>query len=137
MGMGVYLRRGHRMRNRDLENLLQRVREDPEVLAVMLFGSMARGEAGADSDVDVCLVLYPQARDRARAARLRYLDLADLDLRAFQSLPLYVRRRVLKEGQVLLCKDEDLLYEVAYRTVQAFEDFKPAYRLYLEAVERG
>ncbi len=125
------------MRNRDLENLLQRVREDPEVLAVMLFGSMARGEAGADSDVDVCLVLYPQARDRARAARLRYLDLADLDLRAFQSLPLYVRRRVLKEGQVLLCKDEDLLYEVAYRTVQAFEDFKPAYRLYLEAVERG
>lgn len=125
------------MANRDLENLLQRVREDPDVLAVMLFGSVARGEAGADSDVDVCLILYPQARDRAREVRLRYLDLADLDLKVFQSLPLYVRQRVLKEGQVLLCKDEDLLYEVAYRTVQAFEDFKPAYRLYLEAVERG
>lgn len=53
----------------------------------------------------------------------------------FQELPLYVRRRVLKEGVVLLCKDWDALYAIACRTAQAFEDFKPAYRLYLDQVE--
>jgi hypothetical protein len=44
---------------------------------------------------------------------------------------------VLKEGKILLCKDEDALYEVAYRTAQAFEDYKPYYRRYLEEVARA
>jgi hypothetical protein len=34
-------------------------------------------------------------------------------------------------------KDEDALYEVAFRTAQAFEDFKHIYRDYLEQVARG
>jgi hypothetical protein len=52
----------------------------------------------------------------------------------FQALPLYIRHRVLKEGQVLFVRDEDLLYEVAFRMVQAFEDFKPIYYRYLEQI---
>jgi hypothetical protein len=40
----------------------------------------------------------------------------------------------LKEGAVLLCKDLDALYVIAYRTAQAFEDFKPIYRDYLNQV---
>lgn len=44
-----------------LERLLDRAREDPAVLAVILFGSAARGEAAPASDVDVCLVLAPGA----------------------------------------------------------------------------
>jgi hypothetical protein len=40
----------------------------------------------------------------------------------------------LKEGKVLLCQDEDLLYEIAFRAAQAFEDFKHIYHGYLEEV---
>jgi hypothetical protein len=60
----------------------------------------------------------------------------DLDIKIFQQLPLYVRRRVLKEGIVLLVKDEDQLYELAFRTAKEFEDFKHIYRDYLEAIAR-
>lgn len=58
-------------------------------------------------------------------------------VQVFQALPLFIRRRVLKEGRVLLVKYESRLYEVACRTAQAFEDFRPAYEDYLAQVARG
>ncbi|MBI2238988.1 MAG: nucleotidyltransferase domain-containing protein [Actinobacteria bacterium] len=117
-----------------LRRLLVRAEADPAVLAVLLFGSRARDEASNASDVDVCLVLRPEAGVSPSEERLRYLAEFDLDVHVFQELPLYIRSRVLKEGRVLLAKDEDALYELAIRTAKAFEDFKPQYRRYLEAV---
>lgn len=65
---------------------------------------------------------------------MRYLKDHDLDIRIFQQLPLPIRRRVLKEGVVLFCRDLDALYAMAYRTAQAFEDFKLIYREYLACI---
>ena len=118
-----------------VNNLVARAAQDADVLAVILFGSVARGEQTARSDIDVCLVLTPERiRDKSVASRTRleYLSHLDLDVQIFQALPLYIRYRVLREGQVLFVRDEDLLYEVAFRTAQAFEDFKPIYFCYLE-----
>lgn len=119
--------------------MVARAKDDPEVLAVMLFGSRARGEARPDSDFDVCLVLAngpTSDADRTRK-RLDYLADADLDLTIFQQLPLYVRSRVLKEGEVLFVRDEDQLYDVAMRTVKGWEHFRHIHRMYLDAVARG
>lgn len=118
-----------------LGRLLERAGRDPDVLAVILFGSAARGEAGSGSDIDVCLVLTSGA-DQMRT-RLDYLSRFDLDVHAFQALPLYIRARVLREGRLLLVKDEDALYGLAVRTAKAFADFEPRYRLYLEEVLAG
>lgn len=120
-------------------NLLEQVDGDPAILAVVLFGSQARREATARSDVDVCLVMTPgrDSHEDQVAARLKYLPDDRLDIRIFQQLPLYIRSRVLKEGQVLFCRDLDALYELAYRTVRAFRDFEPRYRYHLEQVARA
>ncbi|MGH7311191.1 MAG: nucleotidyltransferase domain-containing protein [Candidatus Rokuibacteriota bacterium] len=123
-----------RLTERQLERLIARAREDSAVLAVVLFGSAARGQATSASDVDVCLVLNPDAADEAGRLRLAYLAEVDLDVQVFQALPVYVRHRVLREGRVLLSKNDDLLYELAIKTAQVFEDFKPIYRRYLETV---
>ena len=124
---------------RELEALLDRARHDRDVLAVMLFGSAARGDSHPGSDLDVCLVLYPRdwAPEELARKRLGYVGAFDLDVRVFQALPLYVRHRVLKEGRVLLVKDEDALYDLAFRTAQEFDDFKHIYREYLEGVAHG
>src|SRR3990170_1276453 len=119
---------------------MERARHDPDVLAVLRFGSRARGEAASQSDVDVCLVLTPRFQtERLSLAqkRLEYLTGIDLDISIFQELPIYVRRRVLKEGRLVFVRDEDLLYEVAYRTAQAFEDFRHIYDAYLDQVARA
>jgi uncharacterized protein len=120
-----------------VNKLVAQASQETDVLAVILFGSVARGEQTAHSDVDICLVLTPErVRDKSVLSRkrLEYLAQFDLDVQIFQALPLYIRHRVLKEGQVLFVRDEDLLYEVAFRTAQAFEDFKPIYYRYLEQV---
>jgi predicted nucleotidyltransferase len=126
-------------RERHVARLLQRVGDDADVLAVMLYGSAARGEASATSDVDLCLVLAPVRRTAAQmsAKRLEYLQDVDLDVQVFQQLPLYIRQRVLRDGRVLFVRDEDQLYEVAFRTIQAFEDFRPRYEAYLTEVSRA
>jgi hypothetical protein len=123
----------------EIDRLLRRAADDPDVLAVLLFGSVARGEAGGGSDVDVCLILTAARRTRKQLdeKRLAYLGDVDLDVQVFQRLPLYVRTRVLREGRVLFCRDEDALYDAAFTTIPAFERFKRTYRAYLEEVERG
>ncbi|MBI4728479.1 MAG: nucleotidyltransferase domain-containing protein [Acidobacteria bacterium] len=117
-----------------ISSVLARAERDSDVLAVFLFGSRARGEATSRSDVDVCLVLSRGATVDPTEVRVRYAGSSAADVHVFQRLPLYVRTRVLREGRTLLVKDEDALYELAIRTAQAYEDFKPHYRRYLEAV---
>lgn len=123
----------------ELERLLIKARQDTDVLAVLLFGSAARRQEQTPlSDIDICLVLVPQSKPfeptRFSYKRLEYLKDFPFDVQIFQQLPLYIRRRVLKEGQLLFVRDEDLLYELAFRTAQAFEDFKHIYYGYLEQV---
>jgi len=124
---------------RQLARLVALARDDREVLAVILFGSRARGDDHAGSDVDVCLVLGPGRRDASAIGHilLAYASAVDLDVQVFERLPLYVRRRVLKEGRVLFVRDEDALYDVAFRMVRAYESFRPRYQAYLAEVARG
>ena len=75
-----------------LERFLLKVRDDPEILAVFLFGSTARGEQGPGSDLGICLVFAPDISDRLYMAqkRLDYMSEAPegLDIQVFQLLPL-------------------------------------------------
>jgi predicted nucleotidyltransferase len=117
-----------------IDGILTKARKDGDVVAVFLFGSRARGESVHGSDVDVCLVLRPgnYGPTALYQKRLSYLKESNADVHIFSQLPLYIRHRVLKEGEILLCQDEDLLYEIAFRTAQAFEDFRHLYYGYLE-----
>ena len=124
-----------------LEKLLAKVRQDEDVLAAFLFGSVVRGEQTHFSDTDLCIVLAPKPLPFEPAAlsrkRLDYLKDFSFDIQIFQQLPIYVRRRVLKEGRLLFVRDESRLYELAIRTAQAFEDFRPIYLSYLEEIQRA
>jgi len=127
------------IRERATAALIDVCRQDPTILAVMLFGSRARGEAHTASDTDVCLVLDFGFRDPLELSKKKheYLSMFDLDLHVFQQLPLYMRHRVLREGRVLFCQDEAQLYELAYRTAQRFEDFRHIHESYLQEVAGG
>jgi len=122
-----------------LEKLLIKARQDEDVLAVFLFGSIVREEETHLSDIDLCLVLAPKPipfePTESSHKRLDYLKDFTFDIQIFQQLPIYVRRRILKEGRILFVRDEALLYELAFKTAQAFEDFKLVYLSYLEEMQ--
>lgn len=124
------------MRNGHLNKLLSLVKKDKEIVAVLLFGSHARGHARPTSDIDVCLVLRNE--ENSFGKRIEYSALSNnIDVQVFQTMPLYIKARVLKEGKVLHCKDEDFLYEIAIDTIKDFEQFKKAYTTYLERLVHG
>jgi predicted nucleotidyltransferase len=117
-----------------VDRIVTKAKKDADVVAVFLFGSQARSESIPGSDIDVCLMLRPgnYGFPALFQKRLSYLKEGNADVHIFSQLPLYIRRRVLKEGKILLCQDEDLLYEIAFATARAFEDFRHIYYGYLE-----
>lgn len=120
---------------KQLAPLLKKAKKDKDIVAVMLFGSAARGEKYRD--IDVALLLRPKKHTSSEMfdIQLKYAAISDklLDVSVFQQLPLYIQKRVLKEGKIILCKDEEALYDVVFMSIKAFEDFMPKYRMFLEA----
>jgi predicted nucleotidyltransferase len=122
-----------------VRKIIEAVRKDPDVLALLLYGSVARGNNSSFSDTDLCVVLVPAARTALDLSRkkLEYAANFPTHLSIFQQIPIYVRQRILREGRVLFCRDTDALYEVAFATIREFTDFDPIYREYLREVANG
>ncbi|MBN2042391.1 MAG: nucleotidyltransferase domain-containing protein [Candidatus Aenigmarchaeota archaeon] len=129
------------MKNSEMpgREFMEEARRDENVIAVIMFGSRVRGGTRKDSDVDVCLVLKRGRMDRESLFRteLKYTGIAKsdkLDISLFQTLPVFIKTRVLREGKVLLSKNDEMLYDIAFSTIKEFEEFKKYYYEYLGAV---
>ena len=122
---------------KEIAMIIGKARKDKDVLAVSVFGSFARGEKPY-RDIDICIILKPQKRGNLAlsAKKLEYLSTFSnkLDIKIFQQMPLYIKHRILKEGKIVFCLNEDVLYDLACLTAKEYEDFKPIYKSYLEAI---
>ncbi len=110
----------------------------PEIAAVYLFGSVARGEAGPESDLDIGILFRKPgatALDHHRllgdlASRLEAVsDGRPLDLAVLESQGWLFRHRVLLEGKLVYEADRDRRVSFEAQTyVRAF-DFRPTYEI--------
>ncbi len=121
-----------------LKKLIKMAETDDDVLAVLLFGSVARGEKNG-KDLDICLVFKKDTdKNKIFEKMVEYASISDIvDVKAFQLLPLHMRMRVIREGKILHVKNEDLVYDVVISTLREFEEFKFIYHSYLEGVLNG
>jgi uncharacterized protein len=94
-----------------------------KVQGVLLYGSMARGDAGPRSDIDLCIVAS-QAADRIALWREFISHLRDnrYDVRIFELLPLHIKIAVMDEGLVVYAKDILELYEYFHPFRREWED---------------
>lgn len=121
-----------------LKNSIKQAKRDKQVLAIAVFGSYARGEHYRD--IDVCVFLTPRTYSEQELSlkKMEYvLEDEKYDVQIFQQLPLYIRKRILKEAKILYCRDEGELYDLYFEAIRDFDHFQHIYEGYLEAVEHG
>lgn len=101
------------------------LRGHEDILAVLLFGSRAKGEWNERSDVDVCIVapFHPCGTDLLKEVH-RNLDVygKKYDVKIFEDLPPYLKVGVMESNEVVYEKDPYELHEYFYSIRKLWED---------------
>lgn len=129
---------------RAIARLLERF---PQIAAAYLFGSAARGELRADSDLDVGLVLRDRRATAADCHRM-LMDLAGrleavsegrpVDLVVLDAQGPILRHEVLVDGRCVYEADRERRIDFESETHSLYIDFRPTYDIaaagYLDGV---
>jgi predicted nucleotidyltransferase len=107
------------------------LRAEEQVAAGFLFGSVARQEASALSDVDLALVVAESCggRDRGRLVRRLLLQLgvnapgSTFDVRFLDELPVAIAGRAITEGELVFERDAAARVRAEVATRMAYYDF--------------
>jgi len=110
-----------------LGTLLDEVCTKDSVIAIILFGSVARGEARPISDIDLCIVTGRNIPEPEQIDLISYGS-EKIDVSLFWDLPLTIRFRVVKEGVTLFCRDPLALHRIRAATVREYLDTAPLIR---------
>jgi len=103
---------------------IRKFEEFKRVKFIILFGSAVEGNLTEDSDIDIC-IYFDDSKIEGEKFRLKLLsELPDyFDIQIFNSLPIFVRKEVLK-GKPIFIADRKFTYEIFYKTLEEFEDFR-------------
>lgn len=111
----------------------------PDVLVAYLFGSTARGTARPRSDIDVAVLLREDGSVLERRLALM-ADLAEamgtnrVDVVVLNEAPVALAYRVLRDGRLLLSRDERARIEHRVTTVDRYIDMEPFRRVQEEGL---
>jgi predicted nucleotidyltransferase len=113
------------------ERLVESCRAVPGVIAVYVFGSVARGTARPDSDVDVAVLFERTPPERLTGPRFTLegeLEQAlgrPVDLIVLNGAPVDLRARVLRDGQLLVDADPAARIAFEVQTRNEWFDLQP------------
>lgn len=113
-----------------MDKAIQKLKDElkqSEAYAAIIFGSYVRDEDFDDIDV---AIFTDESVDRI----VREVS-AVFDIQRFSDLPMYVKHRALKEGELIYCSNEDRFYDETIRFAREYEYFRPRYEDYLEGVK--
>lgn len=110
-----------------LQHIIQELHANDNVIALILFGSVARGQAHEYSDIDLSIIARTAIPVSEQMDLLSY-GCRKIDLSLFHLLPVTIRFRVIREGKVLFCKDPLQLHRIKIKTVREYLDIAPFIR---------
>jgi hypothetical protein len=127
-----------------LDTLRERLPRRPEILEAYLFGSQARGDAAAHSDIDVAVYVD---RERLPPATYGYaahlttdlmaaLRINDVDVVVLNDAPPLLYHRVLRDGVRLLSRDLAATTTREARAVSRWCDYQIHLRKVNQALDR-
>ncbi|RLI72728.1 nucleotidyltransferase domain-containing protein [Archaeoglobales archaeon] len=109
-----------------VERIVTRIKTHPNVIAIYLFGSYAKGEQTPMSDIDIAVILRnPTAESEAEIASF---SSPNIEVVLFHRLPLYIKFEVFKYGKELFVGDEEELLQIKMKVMREYLDTTHLYR---------
>jgi len=112
--------------NHRLSKIVGAIKIHPDVVAIYLFGSYAKGEQTPMSDVDIAVILNKPTPESE--AEIGSLASPEIDIVLFHRLPLRIKFEVFKHGKELFVRDEERLLEIKLEVMREYLDTSPMYR---------
>jgi len=122
------LERGEKMDRKKVEEDFSFLKNDDDVLAVLLFGSQVTGDTNERSDIDICVVAPEVEPIKMMRKVWRNLKTEKYDVHTFEELSLKMKHQVIEDYEVVYVIDRRELKEYLHRYRQVWND---------QAVARG
>lgn len=122
----------HRMKgtvklDQTLSKIIEAIKAYPEVIAIYLFGSHARGEATPLSDVDIAVILENPTPELE--AEIGSFSSPQMDIVLFHRLPLHIKHEVFKYGKEIFVRSEEKLLAIKLDVLREYLDTVRMYRM--------
>lgn len=109
----------------NIVKIIESIKNHPDVIAIYLFGSYAKGEQSPMSDVDIAVILgNPNPENEAEVGSLIS---PEIDVVLFHRLPLHIKFEIFRYGKELFVRDEGKLVEIKLKVMREYLD---TYRMY-------
>ena len=95
----------------------------PQVQAVILYGSYAKGTQKPISDIDICAVT-PKNISEETKGDIWGQSGQKVDAIWFWDLPPLIRYAVLREGKIIFLRNKEFLQEATIETMSEYLDFR-------------
>ena len=126
----------------DVAALTEYFAAQPDVIAAYLFGSRATGQARAESDVDVAVLLSEEDNVTRFERRLQLMaEVSEIcgreaDVVVLNDAPPILQNQVLKHGRLLCERDRRARVEFEVQAGQVYADLKPMRKFFQQALFR-
>ncbi len=121
---------------KEAKDIIGPISDLPCVIAIILFGSVARGEKTPISDIDICVITNSGINDDIKDTIMSYSSRV-IDIRLFSDLPPVIQYQVIKEGKFLFSRDDFSLNTIIISSIREWLDFQSTYARACYAAIRG
>ncbi|ADC66208.1 DNA polymerase beta domain protein region [Ferroglobus placidus DSM 10642] len=113
--------------NPKISKIIETIKSHPNVIAIYLFGSHAKGETTPLSDIDIAVILENPTPESE--ADIGSLSSPEIDVVLFHRLPLHIKYEVFKYGKEIFVRDEEKLLEIKLKVMREYLDTVRMYKM--------